>query len=295
MLMHIGECDYPVCNTMKMGISSYILSTSNIFDYDLSYYDGIRFVGGTLAKLKQPRKMEIKNDGDKNYINLNNDEQRFSFKINELYCFVEIGSSINENRSFENYSISNGDVYFDMMFDKRQNTSSVYQHYGKIREMLSFLTNRKNVGFEEVYLLHKDVALGGDRVTKRVAQVFIKQESPLTQKKLYNNLEFELLGDSISNLMEIFYNTKERKTSYSLGFYPENDESDSIITNGMVRLVCSSLECEIRFVKGILDDEKEKIKKLSKQIKTIIEAHKNSEDKLQDKTYSLIESSMSHW
>lgn len=33
MLIHIGKHDFPVVNTMKMKLSNYLVSTSNIFDY----------------------------------------------------------------------------------------------------------------------------------------------------------------------------------------------------------------------------------------------------------------------
>ena len=68
ILFHIGKNDFPVVNTMKMGLSSYVVSTSNILDYDITYYDGIRFVGGTLGKLKHPRGLDIEYDGERHYI-----------------------------------------------------------------------------------------------------------------------------------------------------------------------------------------------------------------------------------
>lgn len=295
MLLHIGKKDFPIVNTMKMGLSSYIVSTSNVFDYDITFYDGIRFVGGTLGKLKHPRGLDIEYDGERQYIKYNDDTQKFVFTTEEFSCEVVIGSSMSEQHNHESRSIVNGNIYFEMIFNKPQTTSSLYRHYGKIRELLSFLTNRKNVGFDEMYLLQKNDQIGEHTITKEVAQVFIKQEKELTQKLQYHNLEFEILGNSVAKLLEILYSPKERKRSYSLGFYPENDERDTIVTDGMVRAVCSALECEIGFVKGIKSEEEKRINTLKKQLKPIIEAHKVSENKLKEKTYSLIESSMSHW
>lgn len=295
ILFHIGKNDFPVVNTMKMGLSSYVVSTSNILDYDITYYDGIRFVGGTLGKLKHPRGLDIEYDGERHYIQYNDDTQKFVFTTEEFSCEVEIGSSMREQHNHESRSIVNGNVYFEMIFNRPQTTSSLFKHYGKICELLSFLTNRQNVGFDEIYLLQKNVLIGEHMMTKDIAQVFIKQEKELTQKLQYHNLEFELLGDSLAKLLEILYSPKERKRSYSLGFYPENDGRDTFVTDGMVRAVCSALECEIGFIKGIKSDEEKRIKELKKQLKPIIDAHKVSESKLKEKTYSLIESSMNHW
>lgn len=292
-----GQQDWPVVNTMEMGLSSYIVSTSNVLDYDISFYDGIMFVGGTISKLKCPRGMKISYDEEtqKQYIEHSDDEQKTVFSTDEFTCEVTIGSSTNERHSIESYSIINKTIYIKMLFNKPQKTSSVYIHYDKLLEVLSFLTNRKNVGIEEVYLLQKDIPIGGQKFTQKVAQVFIRQDRDLTQKYQFHNLEFECLGDSLGRLFEIFYKTKERKRSYSLGFYPEDDKHDTIITNEIVRSVCSALECEVGFVKGIKNEEEVKIKALKKKIQPIIDEHKTGLDRLKDKTYSLIESSMSHW
>lgn len=297
LLMYTGQHDYPVVNTMSMGISSYIVSTSNVLDYDISFFDSILFVGGTLAKLKHPHGMKIEYDEEhgKEYIQYSDDKQEFSFAIDDFICNVTIGSYTSEHHSHECNSVNNEKVFLKMSFGKSQKTSSVYMHYNKLCEILSFLTNRKNVGIEEIFLLQKDVPIGEKKLTQKVAQVFIRQEKEQTKKQQYHNLEFECLGESAGKLFEIFYNTQDRKRSYSLGFYPEEDKYNTVITDEIVRLVCSALECEVSFVKTIKNEEKEKIKALKKEIQPIIDNHKTSPNKLKEKTYSLIESSMSHW
>ncbi|MBQ7225328.1 MAG: hypothetical protein IJX02_01850 [Clostridia bacterium] len=293
IMIHIGKNEFHLVNTMKLNFSSYILSTSNTFDYDLSFYDGILFVGGTIKNLKSPRGIKINYDDDtkRSYIEHNDDSQEFSFKTSDYSCDVTIGSSTSEHHGKDSIAIKNDKVYFQMLFDKRQPTLSVYKHYNKVKEILSFLTYRQNVGFDEVYLMQRNTPIG----TTKVAQVFIKNSDKLTEKDIFKNLKFDLLGSNMSNLMKMFYETQDKKKSYSLDIYPESDEMETIITNEMVRGVCSALECEIDFVKGVKSDEATKIKALKKQIQPIIDAHKKSDEKLLEKTYSLIETSMQHW
>ncbi len=297
MLLYAGEHDYTIVNTMRMGIPSYIVSIPDFFDYDILHYDGIVFVGGTLSKLTAPRSLRTQYDEEKQrtYIEHDDDTQTFSFGAEGITCDCTIGSTTTERWGVEGRSIRNEKVYFQMLFSDKQETSSVYKHYRKICELLSFLTNRQNVGFEEIYLLQKDVLIGDEKRTMRTAQVFIEQQKILTEKRQFFNLEFALLGDSIGKLLEVFYNPQEGESSYSLGFYPENDENENVVNNAMVRAVCSALECELEFVSGITSDEKKKIKALTRKIKPIIEEHKASEDRLKDKTYDVINSSMSHW
>ena len=297
LLVYTGQHDFSIVNTMNLSISSYIVSTSNVLDYDLSFYDGIVFVGGTLAKLKHPHGMKIEYDEEhgKEYLQHSDDKQEFTFTAGDLICNVTIASSTNEHHSHESNSVSNDTVYLKMSFDKPQQTSSVYRHYNKLCEVLSFLTNRKNVGIEEIFLLQKDVPIEGKKFTQRIARVFIHQDQDQTKKQQYYTLEFECLGNSAGKLFEIFYNTQDRKRSYSLGFYPKSDKYNTTITNEIVRLVCSALECEVSFIKTIKDEEKDKIKELKKEIQPIIDKHKAGPTRLKEKTYSLIESSMSHW
>ena len=298
MLIYIGEHDHPVTNTMTIGLSSYIISTSNIIDFDLTHFDGIEFVGGSISKLKSPKAFITKYDEitKRTYIEKNNDEQTFSFATEDFVCDVKIGSHTSEKRSLHTRSITNDKVYFSMMFNKRQTTSSIYKHYNKVCELLSFLTNRKCVGVEEIYLLQKNVQYGATTLNiHKTARVFIQNDDILSQKQPYHNLEFALLGNSLGRLLEILYSTKERKKSYSLGFYPYKDDDANLINNQIVRDVCSALECEISFIKDIKSEETKRIKELKKKIIPIIEEHKLSNDKLRDKTYSLIETSMDHW
>ena len=297
VLMYAGQYDIDIVNNLDMRISSYIVGTSNILDYDISYFDGLLFVGGTLSKLKHPNAMNIEYDNEqgKTYIAYSDDTQQSSFATDDFSCDVTIGSYTTEHHSLESHSVNNEKVYLEMIFDKPQKTESVYRHYNKLREILSFLTNRKNVGVEEIYLLHKDIEIGETKITGQIAQVFIRQEKELTQKHQHQNLEFECLEESVGKLFEIFYKTQDRKKSYSLGFYPETDAHDTLITNEIIRLVCSALECEVGFVKTIKNEELEIIKALKNEIKPIIDNHKKGPNKLKEKTYSLIESSMAHW
>lgn len=293
LMIHIGKNDFHFVNTMKLNFSSYILSTSNTLDYDLSFYDGILFVGGTIKNLKSPNGIKFDYDSEtgRSFIEKQDDSQEIIFETTDFKCDITIGSMTSEHCGNDGIAIKNDKVYFQMMFDNSQPTLSVYKHYNKIKELLSFLTYRGNVGFDEIYLIQKNTPIG----KSKVAQVFIKTRIKLTEKDIFHNLKFDLLGNNLSNLIKLFYETRDKKPSYSLDIYPESDDMDTIITNEMVRGVCSALECEIAFVKSIKSDESDKIKALKKMIQPLIDEHKKSSDRLLDKTYNLIEASMQHW
>ena len=293
MLLHIGENNLTIVNKMRLHLASYIMSTANIADYDLSYFDGIEFIGGTLANLKRPMGINIEYESEnRRYVEYRDDEQNFDFKTDDWQCDVTIGSSTREQHGLTGSSITNSSIYFRMMFDRKQKTSEVYVHYNKIRQLLSFLVNRQNVGFEKIYLLQK---IENSTFWNKVAEVNIQQEKELTTKTIYNNISFEMMDGSLGRLLNIFYSPIERKKSYSLGFHYEDDKSAGQIGSETVREVCSALECELGLIPKMMSDESTKIRALTRQLQQVINEHKKSKDKLRDKTYSLIESSMSHW
>ncbi len=291
MLIHVGNHSFTVMNTMPIDVSSYIVSRSNVWDYDISYFDGIKFVGGTLRNLKVPMGIKIgfSSEAYTRTIEYLDDTQTFSFAIENLGCTVTIGSSTMQHHGITESGITNGNIYFLMEFDRSQETSKFYLHYNKVLELLSFLVNRCNVGFDEVYLLQKDKRF--NNTLGDVAQVFIKQDKELTRKRIFQNLEFDMMGESLGKLLRTLYIPKE----HSLSIFPEDDESSMLINNNMVRGVCSALECELNFIDEITSSETEKIKRLVKKIKEVLKEHKKGDEKLEDRTYSLISSSMSHW
>lgn len=120
------------------------------------------------------------------------------------------------------------------------------------------------------------------------------------QLALYTGYEerkvlFDYLGDCISNLHTVISSDAEGKATYLMDFYADSDSDYVVLTDDKVKNICSSIECELDFVKDLKDDENENLKELIKEIKKVIRDHRKSEKKLEDKTYDMIGSSMSHW
>ena len=155
------------------------------------------------------------------------------------------------------------------------------------------MTFRNNVGFDEIYFLPEQKE---EHFLGIGSQLFIKKsEEPLTTKSNINNITFEDLGDTIVPLLEIIYNSTDRKPAYSWGFLPDSDKKSLIITNEQIKEVCSGLECELEFIDDISATEEEHLNELIRTVKDIIKNHRKSPEKLSEKTYSLINSSINHW
>ncbi|MBR0483558.1 MAG: hypothetical protein IJJ69_02125 [Oscillospiraceae bacterium] len=93
----------------------------------------------------------------------------------------------------------------------------------------------------------------------------------------------------------MFYNFKEEKPTYSLNFYPKNDDVIGIMTMDRLRSICSGLECELAFQKSLMTEEDKELENLKKEVKNLIKAHRKGETPLQSKTYDLLFGSIDNW
>lgn len=67
------------------------------------------------------------------------------------------------------------------------------------------------------------------------------------------------------------------------------------MSDDKIKNICSSIECELDFITDLKDDENTNLTDLIKSVKEVIKQHRKSDKKLEDKTYDMIFSSMSHW
>jgi hypothetical protein len=165
--------------------------------------------------------------------------------------------------------------------------------YNVLIDICRFMTNRKNVGFGNVKLYQIDNETGK---WFQFADGFIDYKyDRFTEKKYRDNIWFENLDDCMENLYSVVSSDEEGKSTYLFNFYAENDADYTVLTDDKVKNVCSSIECELDFVKDLKDDENENLKELIKQVKKLIKEHRKSDKKLEDKTYGVIAGSIAHW
>ena len=113
---------------------------------------------------------------------------------------------------------------------------------------------RKSIRFDSIELCKIDSELSeltNTRELVNIAEVFIDEKVEDSNKYHLKNTCFEDLGDSLPNLIRLFYDTEEKKPSYSLGFIPDNDNERNHITNMKIKEICTALECEFSFQKQL--------------------------------------------
>lgn len=159
--------------------------------------------------------------------------------------------------------------------------------------MCRILTNRKNVCFDKIRLFQID-----DETDKWYcfADGFIDYPYKTFTKKDYKeNILFDDLLDCIKEMHSVVSADKEGNATYLFDFCAEDDKDVYVLSNDKVKNICSSVECELDFIKDLKDEDNESLKELILQIKKVIKNHRKSVNRLEDKTYDMIGSSMSHW
>ncbi len=281
--------DLPVNGSKQLNTDSYIVAKYNAARADMSGFDRIEFIGGTLNRVFYCNALESDdNDISNPTFHLQDDTLTYDVDIENIPCKLKIHSDIRESFGDSGRVLSNDKAILSIEFPHKQPLNSVYKHIAKIKELLAFMTFRRNVGFESITLYHNSPDLSP-------MEVFIKEVQAFTEKNIFNNITFDSLKDSIPALLSILYGSKEDKPSYELGFIPTSDKDIRYMTNNKIRLICSSLECEMSFVKDLDKKEDQNLEKLITDVKALIKSHRKTPDKLSQKTYDNIFNNISHW
>lgn len=291
--IHTGKNTLRVMTMGTIDTSTYIVSTNGFIDTDDGFFEGIEFRGGTLNNLFMPQAFDTDyaNSGEV-IIKPKSDIRTYEFAIGDSTCKMSIGSHSTDSHGIHGTRITNDCVFLRLEFSEQQPLGTALKHFGMVKNLLSFMTFRQNVGFDEVHLLGMDEKFG---MLSSFAKMYVKNPSELTSKEMFFNIWFEDLGESAASLLSNFYNSTDKKPSYSLGFYPEKDGDATFMTNDKIRSICSGLECELEFIEDLTTAETQEILKLSKDVKKIIKEHRAGSNPLSQKTYDMIFSSIDHW
>lgn len=291
--VYCGNNTLEIIGTQKVTTNSFFVSKGILENTDLRQFDGITFVGKSLNKIFDINGITVNYEGDGEKIVHNNDTLSYDVSTDDYHFVLSIRSCVSYHGGFSGMGIENKDVSLTLEFDSLQPLSSFYYHYNRICDIVGFLLNRFEVGFDKISLLRYNEEL---HMRSEFASVFIRDDSSITTREKYEILSFNDLGDTVPELVKLFYQNTEGKHTCSLGFYPDNDDRLYYMTNDRVKSICSGLECELSFNKDIETENNPNLLELIEQTKSLIKSYrKDNPDAISDNTYSMIFSSLSHW
>ena len=220
--LYTGYDERKISANYKLRPGIYLVSTANLCSYDMSKMQAIEFIGGTLNNLYQQTQIATKYDEERKcYIKTYPVfKKEYSVKIKDIECKLILQNMPSENSP----SIMNLIVRYE--FPKEMPIKIIKLTYNVLMKICRFMTNRENVGFDEVRLYQID-----DETGKwfKFADGFLDyQYDNFTNKKYQQNILFDDIDECIANLHSVMSADTEGKATYLFDFYSDNDKDYSI-------------------------------------------------------------------
>lgn len=288
--IHKGDNPISFSGATVLNTNAYLIAVENVLGTNWESFDSIEFIGGVLNNLFFCNALtcEPKDNGDILF-HRNKAHKRWEFEIEDgCKCELIVSSWIKQHSGLTGISLSNNTVDMQLRFSEPQSLEDAFKLIWKVKNILSIMVGRANVTFDEIYLRHNNT-----RLSKM--QVFMKEETKPVLKDIMRCITFYDLDKSIPALFKVVFDSKDAMPSYEIGFLPNSGKDFSLITNEKIRLICSSLECELSFLGNLNQPEKENLQELIQSVKSLVKEHRNGTRQLSNRTYELIFSNIRHW
>ena len=252
-------------------------------------YEGIRFVGGGLNSVfpcgilnrdfNVEQKLEKMSENKNSYIVYRLLSNRHEYNISEEF-------SVNKGTT-----LSNDASVLDILFEDTSSLKAFYDYYGYVTAILGFLTFRKEVSFDSVFLakryegeIYYDIADCYVRTTDNSEIRDVVKAIPIKSfsKESFSKLVYNVMND-------------EGKVKIPVSILPSNDAAFWTISIDKVRNICSCLEQELSAA-HISVSKEDAIQNLKNEVSDLIKMRRDEDDSLiLKKTYDSILSGIGHW
>ncbi len=257
-----------------------IKNTYNCENTDLSQFQEISFVGGTINIVHNP-KIAIKST--KESIKFT-DRDKYTAMYN-LEIFGEgcqLLYSIKSNRddgNFVNNSLGNVESYISLRFDRPQGIDKILDCFTVIKELIAFCVRQYNVEFKLLLDSQSSVCK-----VQRDVEDYVKLDFTRV-------IGIGLLGDMLPKLLRLL--SEDISRPY-LQFVPYRNRDIYFMSIANVRDICTSLEREYE-LHEITNKKIPEVSRLIKDLKKTVKGFKeNNKDKLSERFYNLVNSTINY-
>lgn len=299
--------DVEVKNKRILNTWNYIVSKyQNTPKQYMQSFKGIRFENGAIKTINPCNGLVYDTEasrGDRLVYRRKKDCKEYKLRHGDKTVDWTFSSMINQRKDLgEGDSLSNSTSLLDITFDEEQQLSVFYDYYGYVCDLCSFLTFRRNISFERVYLFYERIIDSkGLSIHEPYAECYIKAPDKVSQRKLVNIIHLQYINDEVfKNIFSSIvdkdkeHRRKDVKLSLPLAMAPKNDSDVYVMDIGRIKNICSDLEMELNLAKVRLPVNAE-LQLLTKWIKKMIKHHKKGKTPLNEKEYGYIYNNMSHW
>lgn len=303
--IYCGNRTIPAIRTVaNFHSNTYAIQTGNLGTCNWDNIGAIKFRGGTLNSLFFSTDSPYKFVG--RAVQTSPPKLPFSFSFDYNGSCISVTSG---NESCETYDLNRVELigrtrYLTLRFSKPISFGEVPFHIEKIKTLLSFMTFRQNIDFDNIALHEKSSSHSFPLDT---ALVYSKGPLITTQKKPLNNICFNDLDVTISSLIELIYCEQKNNPFSFMNFVPANDSNSYSLTNDMVKGIVTCLECEIARLRGsdveliepdsksevYLAEEKE-LNALKKELHSTIKGFQKNHHRFSKKTSDMLKGTIDH-
>ncbi len=280
-------------NCIVFATDYYAIGSANLKHYDLSNYDKIEFVGGTMNSILDPELIYPQNkwqDCRDIYENGSCINFRPIKDVDKQYKLIVQGTSLTlqsvihpyQDRKDNKLGITNSAVF--LIFDKLQKFNSINEWYSYIHKMTALLVQQQNVAFDKIKIYF------GEERERGYANVYVNHGfENIVEKKPKRTISLRTF-DRVFSAFSQMIDTED----FSINFLPENNNAVGWETYETVKNICTAVEFE--FAKSNIKIEKDPIiANLIKETKKLLKAYKKDTPELTDKAYQTISTSISKW
>lgn len=291
--IYSGDDDLNIIGAFMLNAGAYAVSNGNVNPGDFNTFNAISFSGGSLNRVFRIDGISINYTFEDGLLGrLNDDSKVFDLLFEDSKIHIDIHSKVFLSDGQDGKTINNSGVTLTLSFDKEQPLRLMFKYYDIVKRVISFMSFRTNVGFEEVELLKKT-----DEYNTPVpfAKVYMRDNQELASKDYQRNITAEDLGEAFPKLISLFYETGEKPMAPLIGFLPENEKNLYCITNSKLREICSSIEKELEFISDIKVEENKQIEELKIQVKNTVKAYRNGHLDFPEGALNLVNNSINAW
>lgn len=263
-----ADTDIEILGSKQIFSPLYISGTEK----NLTDFQAIEFVGGTLNKLLNLPIPQLSNSSDTYAITLSKIEYRYVANFYKQPCQIKIYT----------YPDNNGILQVHMRYEceSNQSLSEIINFLKVTQQLVRFMSRRKNIGFDLIKLYSKN------NYFAPFATCYLYYDATeWTNRSANQNITFEDLNDCLPNLINLLQH-KDKQETCLFNFIPDDDKKIRQIDNECIKNICASLEHEIAIAKLEINTD-ELLNQIKKELKEIIKKYKNDPKLSKDNYNSL--------
>ena len=268
----------------KINTWLYIDDVSNTGGDSFDSYNAIEFIGGSINGLWKNYGLVLEDD---NRIEIKYNRVVYPINIENENCEIHEFSTVRKSFKDHKKSISDNDPTLKIVFSNSKNLGDFEKQYTIIEHLVSFLTFRRNAGFDEV-VLGRQLE---DDFFQPLGKCYINLRHEIITRNTHRCITLDMLdGERTRNLFDII----QEKAGLPIECIPKNRDDFGWIDKDKVRDICTALEIEID-KQEICGTTYAQINELMAAVKEIVKKYRKTHQEISQRTYESIFGSIRHW